>query len=49
MVGRPLSDFRQSVLDRLKGTAGCTHLNDVLRSLADVPALTATLLAQDGD
>jgi hypothetical protein len=46
MVGRPLSDFRQSVLDRLKGTAGCTHLNDVLRSLADVPALTAALLAR---
>jgi hypothetical protein len=46
MIGRPLSEFRQTVLDLLRGTAGCTHLNDVLRSLADVPALTPTLMAQ---
>jgi hypothetical protein len=49
LIGRPLSSFRLSVPDLLKGTAGCTHLNDVLRSLADVPALTATLIAQDCD
>jgi hypothetical protein len=27
------------VLDRLRGPLGCTHLNDMLRALADVPAL----------
>jgi hypothetical protein len=43
MIGRPLTTFRRAVLDNLKGTAGCTHLNDVLRSLADVPALVAAL------
>jgi hypothetical protein len=31
--------LRQSVLDRLPGTLGCTHLNDALRALAEVPAL----------
>jgi hypothetical protein len=41
MLGRPLATFRRDVLDSLKGTLGCTHLNDVLRSLADVPALVA--------
>jgi hypothetical protein len=43
MIGSPLATFRHDVLDKLKGTAGCTHLNDVLRSLADIPALVATL------
>ena len=40
MVGANVADFRLSVLDRLSGTAGCTHLNDVLRGLADVPMLS---------
>jgi len=39
MVGRKVEDFRDSVLEVLPGTMGCTHLNDVLRALADVPAL----------
>mgnify|MGYP000154907814 CR=1 FL=1 len=30
----------------LAGAAGCTHLNDALRSLADVPQLVAALDAQ---
>jgi hypothetical protein len=34
-----VEDFRDSVLEVLPGTMGCTHLNDVLRALADVPAL----------
>src|SRR3546814_570554 len=38
MVGQPVGAFRQAVLDTLAGTLGCTHLNDVLRALADVPA-----------
>jgi hypothetical protein len=40
LVGLPVSEFRQLVLRKLPGTLGCTHLNDVLRSLADVPWLS---------
>jgi hypothetical protein len=51
MLGARLPDFRLEVLARLPGTLGCTHLNDVLRSLADAPALAARLrlaLAESG-
>ncbi len=41
LVGHGVADFRQDVLDTLPGILGCTHLNDVLRSLADVPVLAA--------
>jgi Protein of unknown function (DUF2889) len=41
LVGHDVSVFRQDVLDTLPGNLGCTHLNDVLRSLADVPILAA--------
>jgi Protein of unknown function (DUF2889) len=34
-----LPQLRQTVLDQLPGTLGCTHLNDALRALAEVPAL----------
>lgn len=43
MVGRKVADLRESVSIELAGPLGCTHLNDVLRSLADVPALAAAL------
>ena len=43
MVGQDVGEFRQAVLDTLVGTIGCTHLNDVLRALADVPVLAAML------
>jgi len=43
MIGQPLADFRSAVPDMLPGTLGCTHLNDVLRSLADVPRLLEVL------
>lgn len=43
LVGRSLRTFRTTVIDVLKGTAGCTHLNDSLRTLQDVPALVAQL------
>lgn len=43
LIGRSLADFRQTVIDVLKGTAGCTHLNDCLRTLQDVPAMVRTL------
>jgi Protein of unknown function (DUF2889) len=41
LVGHDVASFRQDVLDTLPGNLGCTHLNDVLRSLADVPILAA--------
>lgn len=47
MVGQNVAEFRQAVLDTLVGTIGCTHLNDVLRALADVPTL-ARLLPKGG-
>lgn len=43
LVGLDLREFRRSVVDVLAGTLGCTHLNDVLRGFADVPALAARL------
>ncbi len=43
MIGQRLSDFRESVLATLPNTLGCTHLNDVLRSLAEVPQLAQNL------
>jgi hypothetical protein len=39
VVGAPLSELRTVVLDRLARTSGCTHLNDALRALAEVPVL----------
>ncbi|WP_195908624.1 DUF2889 domain-containing protein [Novosphingobium sp. Gsoil 351] len=44
LVGQPLGEFRDSVLNTLPGTMGCTHLNDVLRALADVPTLSEKIL-----
>ena len=46
MVGTRISDMRASVLDTLPGVLGCTHLNDVLRSLAETPILAAHLAAR---
>lgn len=43
LVGRRLSDIREEVLTQLRGPEGCTHLNDALRALADVPALVGEL------
>jgi hypothetical protein len=39
LLDSPLSGLREKVLAELRGTAGCTHLNDALRALAEVPAL----------
>lgn len=41
--GEPLAKLRTRVIDLLPGTLGCTHLNDILRSLADVPSLLEEL------
>jgi hypothetical protein len=43
LEGEPLADLRSLVLERLRGTAGCTHLNDALRALAEVPHLVDLL------
>ncbi len=41
MLGKPLVEMRAAVLETLPGTLGCTHLNDVLRSMAEVPMMMA--------
>lgn len=43
LLGTPLEKLRETVLVELRGTAGCTHLNDALRALAEVPALVNRL------
>lgn len=40
LIGWPVDDLRARVRNEFIGTSTCTHLNDVLRSLADLPALT---------
>jgi hypothetical protein len=46
LVGTPAHRLRDAVLQLLRRTLGCTHLNDALRSLADVPALVGQLHAR---
>ncbi len=41
--GKHLPELRAMVLQELPGIHGCTHLNDAIRSLAEVPALIAEL------
>jgi hypothetical protein len=43
LIGMDVSGFRKAVPEVLASTLGCTHLNDVLRALADVPALARML------
>ena len=43
LVGMPVADFRASVQQTLVELKACTHLNDMLRCLAEVPALAAAL------
>jgi hypothetical protein len=43
VLGTPLGELRTTVLQRLARTEGCTHLNDALRALAEVPILLAQL------
>ncbi len=45
IVGAPLSELRAVVLDRLSKARGCTHLNDAMRALAEVPVLVEHLRA----
>jgi hypothetical protein len=43
IVGQELSPLRTAVRRQFTGISTCTHLNDQLRSLADVPALASHL------
>lgn len=43
VVGTPVGDLRLRVRAELKGASTCTHLNDTLRHLADVEALSTVL------
>jgi hypothetical protein len=43
LVGTELRRLRAEVLERLKNADCCTHLNDGLRALAEVPVLAASL------
>ena len=43
LIGEPLRTLRRRVLELVVGTDGCTHLNDAVRALADVPVLLAQL------
>ena len=45
LTGTPLAELREVVLERLGKTTGCTHLNDALRALAEVPQLLHQLKA----
>ena len=45
MAGTELRAMRREVLARLRNADCCTHLNDGLRSLAEVPILAASLSA----
>ncbi len=43
LAGMPVSGLRAQVRRELTGTSSCTHLNDTLRSLSDVPTLASVL------
>ncbi len=43
IVGQPVTALRELVSAEFKGTSTCTHLNDVLRSLAGATALAKAL------
>jgi hypothetical protein len=44
LLGEPLSRLRTAVVETLPGPLGCTHLNDMMRALAEAPILAARLL-----
>lgn len=43
LIGKRIGAIRDEVLAQLRGPAGCTHLNDALRALAEVPKLAGYL------
>jgi hypothetical protein len=49
LTGVPVAELRRRVRQDLTGISTCTHLNDLLRSLADVGALAAALAAHSAE
>lgn len=45
LIGRNIAEIRDAVLEQLRGPQGCTHLNDAMRALAEVPKLAGYLKA----
>jgi hypothetical protein len=45
LCGQPVHGLRRLVRDNFHGVETCTHLNDMLRSLADIAPLAARLTA----
>lgn len=43
ILGTKVADLRQTVLRQFPKVEGCTHLNDTMRALAEVPVLAAQL------
>ncbi|WP_345416432.1 DUF2889 domain-containing protein [Halioxenophilus aromaticivorans] len=43
MIGKSLPEFNTSVLTMLRREKGCTHLNDALRALSDLPEIFSNL------
>jgi len=43
LVGARIDAIRDVVLEQLRGPKGCTHLNDAMRALAEVPKLASHL------
>lgn len=43
LLGTPLRDLRGVVPEKLRRIDGCTHLNDAMRALAEVPVLASHL------
>ncbi|TQM11193.1 DUF2889 domain-containing protein [Pseudonocardia kunmingensis] len=43
LTGEPMATLRHRVLELVIGTDGCTHLNDALRALAEVPIVVERL------
>jgi len=43
LVGTPVGSMRTAVLETFPGVLGCTHLNDCMRSIAEVPVMYEAL------
>lgn len=48
LLNSPMTGLRETVLEKLRRTAGCTHLNDMIRSLAEAPILASRLSVSAG-
>ncbi|TFV88823.1 DUF2889 domain-containing protein [Blastococcus sp. CT_GayMR16] len=49
LIGMPAGEAGSGVVDRLPGAAGCTHLNDLLRTFRFLPRLAAMVDRGDTD